>query len=296
MHTTSSRGESHLLRPLRKMSRPLRLELANGIYHVFARGNARQQIFLDDRDRRSFLGVARDSLRRFQWTCLTYCLMPNHYHLVLRTEKPNLSRGMRHVNGVYAQRFNRRHGRCGHLFQGRFGATLVESGEHILELIRYVVLNPVRAGLVGRADQWRWSGHAEVLGLAPELLVSTSDLLAFYETQDRYRAFIEQSATWDIATGVPSVIGSREFIDAHLAFEGRSDEFSVRPATGSRPGLELLLETDDLDASIARAYMEHGYRMKEIAAFLGCHYSTVSRRIRRFEARGAPPPSVACKT
>lgn len=269
------------------MTRPLRVELANGTYHVFARGNAKQEIFFDDRDRRSFVGVVRDSLRRFHWTCLTYCLMPNHYHLVLRTAKPNLSQGMRHVNGVYAQRFNRRHDRCGHLFQGRFGATLVESDEHILELIRYVVRNPVRAGLVERADSWRWGGHAEALELAPNLLVSISDLFAHFQSEDRYREFIEQATTWDVATSGPSAIGSPEFIDSHIPMERPSEEVSVRHPTGPRPDLELLLEREDLEAAVAEAYLEHGYRMKEIAALLGCHYATVSRRIQRFEGRSA---------
>jgi putative transposase len=104
--------------------------------------------------------------------------MPNHYHLVVLTIRPNLSGGMKRVNSLYAQRFNRRHDRCGHLFQGRFGATLVESDAHMLEVIRYVALNPVRAGLTRRADEWKWNGHREVIGLADPRLVSMSDVLA----------------------------------------------------------------------------------------------------------------------
>src|SRR5213083_1354984 len=136
------------------MTRPLRIPLADGVYHVFARGNAKQEIFLDDRDRHLFLDLVAQSLRRFSWRCLAYCLMPNHYHLVIRTSAPNLSPGMRQINGVYAQRFNRRHDRVGHVFQGRFGATLIQEDEHLLEAIRYVVLNPLRAGLARSADEW----------------------------------------------------------------------------------------------------------------------------------------------
>jgi REP-associated tyrosine transposase len=160
------------------MARPLRVTVAGGIYHVVARGNAKQPIYLDDGDRRSFLGILRDALDAFDWRCLTYCLMPNHYHLVTLTMSPNLSEGMKRINGLHAQRFNRRHDRCGHLFQGRFGATLIESNAHMLEVIRYVALNPVRAGLVAAPEEWRWNGHREIIGLAEPHLVSIRDVLA----------------------------------------------------------------------------------------------------------------------
>jgi len=108
------------------MARPLRLEFPGGIYHVTARGNERRWIFRDDADRLAFLDVLARVLDRFGWLCLAYCLMGNHYHLLVETPRPNLARGMRQLNGVYAQRFNRRHNRVGHLTQGRYGAVLVE--------------------------------------------------------------------------------------------------------------------------------------------------------------------------
>jgi putative transposase len=177
------------------MARPLRITVPGGIYHVVARGNAKQLIYLDAGDRRSFLGVLRDVLDAFDWRCLTYCLMPNHYHLVVLTLRSNLSEGMKRVNGVYAQRFNRRHDRCGHLFQGRFGATLIESEAHMLEVIRYVALNPVRAGLATRPEDWEWTGHREVVGLTDSNVVSIRDVLAPFggsrnEALSRYREFV----------------------------------------------------------------------------------------------------------
>src|SRR5436190_1917991 len=159
------------------MTRPLRIPVAGGAYHVFARGNAKQVIFLDDRDHQVFLDVVVEALSRFSWQCLAYCLMPNHYHLVVRTRNPNLSRGMRQINGVYAQRFNHRHDRVGHVFQGRFGATLIQEDEHLLEAIRYVVLNPLRAGLARSADEWLWCSHSELLGRRPCKALSISDVL-----------------------------------------------------------------------------------------------------------------------
>jgi len=182
------------------MARPLRITVAGGIHHVVARGNAKQPIYLSDGDRRSFLGILRDVLDMFDWRCLTYCLMPNHYHLVILTVRSNLSEGMKKVNGVYAQRFNQRHDRCGHLFQGRFGATLIESDAHMLEVIRYVALNPVRAGLATRPEDWPWSGHREVIGLTEPDLVSVPDVLAYFgqsahEALLQYRDFVTGNGT-----------------------------------------------------------------------------------------------------
>jgi REP element-mobilizing transposase RayT len=107
------------------MARPLRIEFPGAIYHITSRGNAQAAIFADDRVREELLGVLGDAVSRFHWLCHAYCLMDNHYHLLIETPEPNLSLGMRQLNGVYTQRFNRRHGRVGHLFQGRFKAILV---------------------------------------------------------------------------------------------------------------------------------------------------------------------------
>jgi putative transposase len=132
------------------MARPLRVEFPGAVYHVTSRGNARQGIFLDKDDRESFLGVLSSVATRFKWVCHAYCLMETHYHLQIETLEGNLSRGMRQLNGVYTQVFNRRHKRVGRLFQGRYKGILVEKEAHLLELCRYVVLNPVGAGLVRR--------------------------------------------------------------------------------------------------------------------------------------------------
>ena len=146
------------------MARPLRLEYSGAIHHVTSRGNAQAPIFLDDEDRASFLAVLAECIARFTWICHAYCLMDNHYHLIIETPDANLSAGMRQLNGVYTQRFNRRHGRVGHIFQGRFKAILVERDSYLLELCRYVVLNPVRARMVRDASQYAWSSHLATMG------------------------------------------------------------------------------------------------------------------------------------
>jgi REP element-mobilizing transposase RayT len=141
------------------MARPLRLEYPGAVYHVTARGNAKQAIYLDDEDRARFLGLLAREVGQQGWRCTAYCLMDNHYHLLFETPEPNLVAGMKRLNGAYAQAFNRRHGRVGHLLQGRYTAILVDRDSHLLELCRYVVLNPVRAGLVERPADWRWSSY-----------------------------------------------------------------------------------------------------------------------------------------
>lgn len=141
------------------MARPLRIEFEGALYHVISRGDRQEAIYEDDEDRERFLGVLAEAVARFNWRCHTSCLMTNHYHLLIETPEGNLSKGMRQLNGVYTQASNRRDGRTGHPFQGRFKGILVDKDSYLLELRRYVVLNPARAGMVRRAQSWRWSSY-----------------------------------------------------------------------------------------------------------------------------------------
>jgi putative transposase len=149
---------------LHGMARPLRIEFPDAVYHITSRGNGRADIYLDERDRESFLQTLGDVCRRMRWVFYASCLMTNHYHLVIETLDANLARGMRQLNGVYTQCFNRHHGHTGHVFQGRYKAILVDRDAYLLELARYVVLNPVRAGMVKSPQQWRWSSYAAMMG------------------------------------------------------------------------------------------------------------------------------------
>jgi len=154
------------------MVRPLRLEFAGALYHLTARGNARAKIFADDHDRRLFLELLGKEILQQGWRCYAYCLMDNHYHLLIETPESNLVGGMRRLNGVYTQAFNRRHRRVGHVFQGRYKSILVDKENYGLELSRYLVLNPVRAGMVRRAQDWAWSSYRTTVGanMAPAWL------------------------------------------------------------------------------------------------------------------------------
>jgi REP element-mobilizing transposase RayT len=149
------------------MARRTRIEFPNALYHVTSRGDRQETIFVDDTDRWRLLEIVAEALFKFDARMLAYCLMSNHYHFVMRTRQANLSRVMQHVNGVYTQAFNRRHGKTGHLFQGRYHDHVVDSDRYMLAACRYVESNPVRAGLSGRAAEWKWSSYRAHVGLDP---------------------------------------------------------------------------------------------------------------------------------
>ena len=178
------------------MPRPLRIEFPGALYHVTSRGNNQARIFWDDADRRSFLGALAAVVARDRFELHAYCLMGNHYHAVLGTPAANLARGMQRLNSAFAQYANARHGRSGHVFQGRYHAQLVEEEAHLLHVARYVVLNPVRAGLAAAPAGWRWSSYRATAGLerAPAFL-TTAWLLGQFSADEgrarqRYAAFV----------------------------------------------------------------------------------------------------------
>ena len=135
------------------MARPLRIAFPGAVYHVTSRGNARAAIYADDTDRTTFLALLTQVVHRAHWRCHAYCLMDNHDHLVLETPEGHLAQGMRQRNGRYTQAYNRRHGRVGHVMQGRYKALLLERDSYLRTGCRYVVLNPVRAGMVQMAQE-----------------------------------------------------------------------------------------------------------------------------------------------
>jgi putative transposase len=141
--------------------------VCGAVYHITSRGDRRENIFDDDDDRLMWLEVLAEALESFDATVFAWCLMSNHYHIVLRTRRANLSRLMRHLNGVYTQRYNRRHGKVGHLYQGRFKGILVQEDAYLLEVCRYVDLNPVRARMVAHPGEWPWSSYAALTGEVP---------------------------------------------------------------------------------------------------------------------------------
>ncbi len=271
------------------MARPLRIEFPGAFYHVTSRGNARGAIFLDDVDHEEFLWRLGGVVREHRWVCHAYCLMTNHFHLLLETPEANLSRGMRRLNGAYSQHFNRRHERVGHLLQGRYHAVLVERDSHLLELARYVVLNPVRGGMVTAPETYRWSSLRATLGLAPApAWLDSRALLARFGSRARYLEFVRegvgQEGPWRGLRG--GVLGPDAFVES---LGGRLDEAS---AEVEFPRTERLAHREPLDAHFPpgvarvrparddriRTLVRSGhYTAAEISRHLGLHYSTVSR-------------------
>ncbi len=149
------------------MSRPIRLEFPDALYHITSRRNRREDIYDDDADREAFLKIFSKVIEQNNWYCYSYCLMSNHYHFLVQTPDANLSKGMRQLNGIYTQYYNRRHGLTGHLFQGRYKSILVDQDAYLLELSRYIVLNPAKAGMVKSVEKWVWSSYRAMVGMTP---------------------------------------------------------------------------------------------------------------------------------
>ena len=178
------------------MPRPPRICFPGAVYHITARGVDGAAIYRDAADRRLFLVLLALVVDGTGWRVYAYCLMGNHYHLLLETPRPNVSSGMQYLNGVYGQRFNRRHGRTGHLLGGRFHSALVERQSHLLEAARYVVLNPVRADLREHPAGWPWSSYRATAGTAPPpAFLDRRRLLKIFHAdpnraQRAYRSFV----------------------------------------------------------------------------------------------------------
>lgn len=281
------------------MARPLRLEFAGALYHVTSRGDHREDIFLNDDDRNEWLEVLGTVCSRFNWVVHAYCQMTNHYHLLLETVDGNLSRGMRQLNGLYTQRFNQSHGLVGHLFQGRYKAILVQKENHLLELSRYVVLNPLRANIVASLEDWRWSSYPVVTEheAAPAWL-DTDWLLSQFgirrtDAIQSYRKFVMAGK------GLPSalqhtrhqlLLGDDAFVQKHR--QAKESETLREMSKAHRKTVALTLDEYQIrhpnkDEAMALAYLSGAYTMAEIGRFFEVHYMTVSRAVRKAESLGA---------
>jgi putative transposase len=278
------------------MARPLRLELAGALYHVTSRGDGREDIFLSDEDRTAWIETLAEVCKRFNWVCHAYCQMTNHYHLVVETPDANLSKGMRQLNGVYTQRFNRSHGRVGHVFQGRFKAILVEKDNYLLELARYVVLNPLRAKMVRRLEQWRWSSFPATCGQVakPDWLQVDFILSQFAAQRARaiakYVAFVHEGArlpsVWSQLQG-QVYLGSEAFVKKMQALVDKKPTLTEIPRAQRRALKRALSDYADAharDEAIALAYLSGQHTMAAIATHFGVHYTTVSRLVKAYEA------------
>ena len=279
------------------MARPMRIEYPGAVYHVTGRGNARQDIYLCDEDRSGFLDILQQVNKRYNWICHAFCLMDNHYHLLIETPDGNLSSGMRQLGGVYTQAFNRRHGRVGHLFQGRYKSVLVQKESHLLEAVRYVALNPLRAGMVKSIEDWQWSSYLATVGTAlPHKCLIVDWVLQQFsmdsgKAQRLYRQFVAegvgQKSIWHELKG-QTLLGQENFAETLSSVLGdlnamtevpRSERLVNRPLLNELFTEEIVDDKKVRNSKIVEAVECYGYTQKEIASFLKLHYSTISRLV-----------------
>lgn len=290
------------------MARPLRIEFPGAVYHVTSRGDRREPIFVDDTDRLALLDVLGGGLDRFDACALAWCLMGNHYHFVIQTRLGNLSLLMRHINGVFTQRFNQRHRKVGHLFQGRFKAVLVDRDSYLLAVCRYVELNPVRAGMVPHPGDWPWSSYGALTGQAPcppwldrsavwgYLLgedVSTDAL-----TEKAGRAYADlvaagkDVALWPDHLRQQMYLGDEAFVQRMqaLATDRAVSDKEIPKAQRASPKTlqDWLAEMPSRDEAIVAAHRESHISLSDIARALGLSVSRVSRIVARESTRLRP--------
>jgi REP-associated tyrosine transposase len=280
------------------MARPLRLEFSGALYHVTSRGDRREDIYRNSEDRQLWLGILGRVCDRFNWVIHGYCQMTNHYHLLVETVDGNLSRGMRQLNGVYTQAFNRRYNESGHLFQGRYKAILVQKEAYLLELTRYVVLNPVRAGMVKKPEDWLWSSYNAMLNPELETVWLDADWTLGQFGQNRTKAIAAYQQFVMQGKGLPDpkektkhqmFLGSEVFVGEYRQTAEKPEKLRELSKAHKR-SVALTLSGyqerySQRNEAMARAYLSGAYTMAEIGRYFKVHYMTVSRAVKKYESQ-----------
>lgn len=281
------------------MARPLRIEYPGAVYHITSRGNEKRAVYDNEHDRSNFLSTLQHVNKRYNWICHAYCLMDNHYHLLVETPDGNLSLGMRQLNGVYTQAFNKRYHRTGHLFQGRYKAILIQKDSHLLEVCRYIVLNPVRAGMVERPGDWKWSSYRATAGREkPHPSLTVDWILGQFgrargKAEKEYKQFVSWGiggkSIWAAVKG-QALLGENEFVDGLIDHLRKHKDIPDIPKSQrylNRPPLEkifpesILQDKNARDKKIVEAVEKHGYKQREVADYLGMYFTSVSRITKR---------------
>lgn len=277
------------------MTRPLRLEFPGALYHVTSRGDRRKTIYTDDIDRSRWLQILQLVCKRFNFRVYAYCQMGNHYHLMLETTDGNLAQGMGLLNSLYSQEFNRRHEQVGHVFQGRYKGILVQKESYLIELARYVVLNPVRAGIVEGPADWKWSSFAATAGacIAPKWLDVDWLLAQFGNERDvalkAYREFVLAGIGGSCPlrkTQHQVILGDEAFIEEHSRFLVDMNLIAITKEQRrlvAKTLVEYAALYVDRDEAMFQAYLSTAFTMVEIAAHFGVSSQTVSRAVQKYE-------------
>ncbi|MFH1896925.1 MAG: transposase [Candidatus Desantisbacteria bacterium] len=288
------------------MGRPLRIEYAGAHYHVMSRGNEQKDVFRSQGDREQFLSYLESAVSRYGAVIHVYCLMSNHYHLLVETPSGNLSQIMKHINGAYTNYFNVKRKRAGHLFQGRYKAILIEANEYAQELSRYIHLNPVRAMIVSMPEEYQWSSYRDYIGQrkAPNWL-KTEFISGYFDkrvsdAQRKYRTFVENLIEQKYesplkATIASTILGSDEFVkeitESYVDGKQLDRDLSAIRTLSSRPSIDKIMEAvnnvlgQNRLSRKAVIYFSHkfsGAKLKEIGERFNMGESAVSQASRRF--------------
>ena len=283
------------------MPRHPRVHAEGLLYHVIARGNDGQKIFLRESDYQAFIEALRTVRERYPFSLYAYVLMSNHFHLLLEVERFSTARILQSLLTGYVRRFNKTHRRRGHLFEGRYKAIVCDRDSYLLELVRYIHLNPVRARMVKRPGEWEWSGHRQYLGKEKSGLIDSGPVMGELRTAARYEAFIREGAKvnyraeWHPGDGAP-FLGPERFVKK-MAKETIQPPVSRRASlkdllksVATKLGLpaEILLRKGRLanvvearDRFIRVAVLQQGYLASQVAEFLACHPSNISRALQK---------------
>jgi putative transposase len=289
------------------VARPLRIIFPGAFYHITSRGNEKKDVFKSRRDREKFLDYLASATERYGAVIHAYCLMNNHYHLILETPAGNLSEIMQHINSAYTTYFNLKRKRAGHLFQGRYKAILVEANEYLVELSRYIHLNPVRAGIVYRPEDYTWSSYRSYIGLCsmPKWLERKYILGNFGkkegEATKKYKAFVEDLLGKEYESPLKetfgtAILGTVEFIECitttHITKKKEERDVPALRQFANRPTLEAIraavkavIGNDEKLARQAGMYFCHRYsgeRLRTIGELFNVRESAITEASRLF--------------
>ena len=266
------------------MARPLRIEYPGAVYYITSHGNGRQNIFLDSKDALSWIEVFEAVCVRFKWICHAYCLMGDHYHIVIETPASNLSKGMRQLNGVYTQDFNRRYDLGGHVFRGRFKSIIIQKDKYLTDLIKFVLSRPLKSGFATSPEQFKWSSCKYIAGKeeCPEWLdvksygSSIEDIVEYYDN----RTDITDSIRNQIYIGDDLFISE---VQQNIDSKRDLSEIPKVQRSNHKSLEQYESENSSRDEAIGKAYMSGDFSMKKIADHFSLHYSTVSRIVKEYE-------------
>jgi REP element-mobilizing transposase RayT len=262
------------------MSRQARIRIPDGVYHVTTHGDGDMMIFEGSSEKWRLLDLLADTAKKLDWAMYAWCVMGNHYHFLLKTPEDNLSEGMHHINMMYGEWYNNARERHGHVFQDRFFSILITQDSHLLEASRYVVLNPLRAGLVAAPQEWPWSSYSTaVLGVPSRVSLKDQELMRVFsqqevESRDLYRGFVHAG----IGLKKPGVLltgRARRWTqsDDDAYSESGLDAGRRKPVRGLTPGMTEISRVASLH--------QQGLTLREIAAALGISHMTVRRYLAR---------------